>query len=352
MTTTILIPSGSVLVDVLIETNSLPDERKELTSRSILLVNSSILNAYSLPVNVLICVISYTLLYQIIYILNEFLNFSLKWTRKIIKEREMRDMKIYARNMPKHAFEELKKEFSHLTLLENEDRLLEIIKSEDKLIYFWDDKDMITRINQIDNVVFPTREMLDFSANREAMTKFVSEHSVFNAEREYIKFEGTFTVTVPKLNNSFNVVAKVGEEHQGQNKHLMYPGQQLMVRDSVIFEEFLDNAKSFRVLLVGDEVFVIEYFDDPNRPKTMKERWIKNLNAVLIENEDQGKFKKEIEDTLYLSEKLGFDYLGVDYIKNEEKTICLELNTFPGVKLNDRTKAAGLKYWRNVIQNI
>lgn len=261
-------------------------------------------------------------------------------------------MKIYAYNIPRYTHEELSKEYPNIVFIPNTDHLLDVLEKEDKVICMWDDVDTLKRIHEINNDVFPKREIIDFSANREQMSRFVDVHSKFPVEREYAKFEGTFQVTVPKLNNSLNVVVKVGEEHRGQDKYLMYPGQTLTVKDSVIFEEFLDNAKSFRVLIVGDEVFVIEYFDDPNRPKSMEQRWIKNINPILQENENHELFKEEIEDALHLSKMLGFDYVGVDYVKTSEKTLCVEINTFPGVRLNERTRKAGLVYWRNVLEKL
>jgi len=259
-------------------------------------------------------------------------------------------MKIYAYNVPRYTHETLSKEFPHVVFLQNTNHLNDIIHPEDKVICMWDDTDTVSKIHAIDNEVFPSRNIINFSANREEMSRFVDHHSQFPVEREYVKLEGNFEVTVPRLLNSFNVVAKAGEEHRGQNKFLMYPGQTLTVKDSVIFEEFLDNAESFRVLLIGEEVFIIEYFDDPNRPKSLEQRWIKNINPILIENEDHDLFQKEIDDTIHLSKILGFDYIGVDYVKNADKTLCVEINTFPGVRLNERTRDAGLRYWRKKIK--
>ena len=261
-------------------------------------------------------------------------------------------MKIYAYNIAQYMHEELKKKYPEIIFIKNTENLLEEIKAEDIFICMWDDKDTLNRIKQIENELFPRREIIQFSANREEMTRFVQEHSNFKAEREYVKFEGTFTTTVPKLNNSLNVVAKVGEEHRGQNKYLMYPGQKLTVNESVVFEEFLDNARSFRVLLIGTDVFIIDYFDDPKNPKPIEQRWIKNLNPILEENLHHEKYRDAIDDAKHLSKALAFDYLGVDYVQNEEKLVCLEANTFPGVRLNERTRRVALNYWIKKISEI
>ena len=261
-------------------------------------------------------------------------------------------MKIYAYNIPRYTHEVLKKEHPTVEFIPNTDRLLHEIKKEDVFICMWDDKETLNRLNELNNKVFPSKEIIDFSSNREKMSKFVDEHSMFAMEREYVKCDGMFQVTVPKLNRSLNVVVKVGEEHRGQNKFLKYPGQQMTVKDSVIFEEFLDNAHSFRVLLIEEDVFIIEYFDDPNNPKSMEQRWIKNLNPLLEENENHALFKDAIEDTLKMADLLDYRYIGVDYVRNDEKTLCLEINTFPGVRLNERTREAGLHYWRKKINEL
>lgn len=217
-------------------------------------------------------------------------------------------MNIYAYNIPRYTHEKLGDLFPSVRFIQDTGKLLETIQANDLFICMWDDKETLKRIEKLPNKLFPRKEVVDFSANREEMCRFVDNHSKFPVERQYAKYEGTFQTTVPRLENSLNVVVKAGEEHRGQDKYLMYPGQTLTVRDSVVFEEFLDNAESFRVLLIGTDVFIIEYSDDPEKPKSLEQRWIKNINPLLKENEDHDSFKEAIADTKHMAHILGYDY--------------------------------------------
>jgi hypothetical protein len=258
-------------------------------------------------------------------------------------------------NVPKYLHPLLMDEFNDLHIISTIQNIQNEALPGDLLVCMWDDEPTLSQLTKLSTEVnvFPTRELIDFSANREKMTKFVQEHSKFTAEREYFKFTGEqIEITVPRLKNSLQVVAKVGEEHRGQDKFLLYPGQKLYVKNSVLFEEYVIDAVSFRVLLIGDHLFIIEYNNDPNQLKADNQTWIKNINAILIENEDHSSYEEVIEDTISLSKKLGYDYIGVDYVRNEQKTVCLELNIFPGIRLNDRTKAAGQAYWFNKIKEL
>jgi D-alanine-D-alanine ligase-like ATP-grasp enzyme len=233
--------------------------------------------------------------------------------------------------------------------------ILPHLKSGDSFICFWNDEEALKAVSMLppDVTLFPTRAMIDFAANREMMTRFVSQHSAFSANREYLSFPGeTKQVIVPDLGDSSRVVCKVGEEHCGEDKFLLYPGQSLWAKDSVIFEEFLPDAHSFRVLIIGEQIFVIEYFDDPDFLKPDDKVWIKNISPLLVENEIHDNFTPYIEDAKNMANLLGYDYLGVDYVKTADRVICLEANTFPGVRLNERTQAAALSYWRDKIINL
>lgn len=257
-------------------------------------------------------------------------------------------MTIYAYNLPQYTHEELSFLFPDLVFIRDTSQLKNMITKDDLFICMWDDVPTLQLLETLHNPIFPSKDVINFSANRELMSKFVNQHSMFPCERDYVSFKGTeFVVTIPKLNNSLKVVAKVGEGHRGQNKFCMYPGQELLVKDSVVFEEFIESAQSYRILLIGDDIFVIEYHDDPYRPKSFDQNWIKNINPILLENTNHSLFKKEIGDTLHMANILNYRYLGVDYVKNPEKTVCVEVNTFPGVRLNERTRNAALNYWKN-----
>lgn len=262
-------------------------------------------------------------------------------------------MIIWAYNLPRYLSLELMTKFTNVRFVESSEGIFNHLKPEDKIICMWDDGPTLSKLRKTTNETYPSREMIEFAASREDMTKFVDEHSQFPAERSYFKFLGEeMELPAPRFQNSLKVVAKVGEEHRGQDKFLLYPGQKIYVKDSVVFEEFVENAHSFRVLIVGEEVFIIDYFDDPYMPKPDGQHWIKNINAVLEENLDHEKYAKAIEDTKNMVKVLGWDYAGVDYVMNEEKMVCLEFNTFPGIRLNERTREAGLKYWTKIIHDL
>lgn len=188
-------------------------------------------------------------------------------------------------------------------------------------------------------------------SSRITMTQFVDKHSHYPAERDYVRIKGSFVATVPRLKRSLQVVAKVGEAHQGQNKYLLYPGQVLHVRDSVIFEEFVPDAISIRVLIIGDKTYVLEYQDDPENPRPLGKEWIKNINPIIKLVKNREADQSFIHDTLALSQILGYDYLGVDYVVSKDRSICLEVNPFPGISLEEIRREAQ-KYWLQKVESL
>lgn len=254
-------------------------------------------------------------------------------------------------NVPKYVQEHLTLHFNEVQIMDKLYNINEPIKDEDKFICMWFDDPTIKFINKYTNSSFPEKQLLtNIFTNRERMTKIVDKHSVFGAERDYVQCYGNTRIMVPRLSNSLQVVVKVGEGHRGSNKYLLYPGQSLTVDDSVIFEEFVENAKSVRVLLIGDKAFIVEYFDDPEHLKSPEKEWIKNINTIIKVREDIKGFEHLVEDTKNISKAIDYDYLAVDYVYNEEKTVCLELNPFPGTTSDLRVHDCVKEYWYDKVK--
>lgn len=259
-------------------------------------------------------------------------------------------MKVWFYNIHKEVMTEVIKEFSNVLIIKSTLKILEYIKPNDKFICFWNDNDTLERLSKINNEVFPSKQIIfDFAKGREKMTRFVEKHSKFTTQREYFSFDGDFEITVPKLPGSLKVVVKVGKEHRGQDKFLLYPGQKVKVKDGAIFEEFVEDAESIRVLLIGDKQFIVEYHDDPEAPRRPENEWIKNINPIIKVRENNSGYEDLIEDTVNMSKIMGYDYLAVDYVRNKEKTVALELNIYPGLAGDERVINQAKKYWVNKI---
>lgn len=262
-------------------------------------------------------------------------------------------MRIWCYDLHRQVSVELIKEFNNISCIGSTSKLLNYIKPEDKFICFWNDEDTLNILKNINNTVFPSKKIIfDFADGREKMTRFVEKNSKFTSKRNYISFKDQMEIIVPKIENSLRVVAKVGKEHRGKDKFLLYPGQKLMVKDGAIFEEFIENADSIRILLIGDKTFVIEYHDDPESPRNPGEKWIKNINPVIKVRDSIQGFEDLVEDTLNMSKIIGYDYLAVDYVKNEEKTLALELNIYPGLANDERIIKTATKYWIDKIHQL
>ncbi|MNV58271.1 hypothetical protein D3C71_1506340 [compost metagenome] len=44
---------------------------------------------------------------------------------------------------------------------------------------------------------------------------------------------------------------------------------------------------------------------------------------------------------------MNYDYLAVDYVRNDYKTVALELNIYPGLSEDDEIRDQAKKYWIN-----
>ena len=184
------------------------------------------------------------------------------------------------------------------------------------------------------------------------MTRFVEYNSNFSTKRIYVDCKEEQEMIVPEICSARKIVAKIGIDHIGQNKFIVYPGQKIKVNDKVIFEEFVEDAESIRILLIGKTPFVIKYMDNPNINKEPDKKWIKNIDPIIKVEENIEGFEQFVNDTLNMSRMMGYDYLAVDYVQNKEKTICLELNIFPGLPDDEKIISESSKYWINKINDL
>ncbi|MNC13561.1 hypothetical protein D3C75_613130 [compost metagenome] len=262
-------------------------------------------------------------------------------------------MKVWFYNAHRAVLPELIAKFDNIVFLGKTHGLLKNIKEEDKFICFWNDEETLNVLKQLQNEVFPSKEIIfNFAEGREKMTRFVEQYSKFSIKRDYVNVVGTAEVMVPKLPNSLKVVAKVGGDHKGDNKFCLYPGQKLMVKDSVIFEEFIENGQSIRILLIGNKPYVVEYYDDPDNPRMPENDWIKNINPIIKVRKDVSGYEDLIEDTINMSKIMNYDYLAVDYVRNKDKTAALELNIYPGLTEDEEVRNEAKKYWINKVNEL
>lgn len=176
------------------------------------------------------------------------------------------------------------------------------------------------------------------------MTKYPLER-VFkeNQERKYEQ------IVVPKLESSDRVVVKVGNAHQGEGKYLKEPNTKLMMsKESVIFEQFVDNARSIRVLFIGDTLFIVEH---------KSREWIKNMNPEELTYSYNARYQLGIHnideiigDALNLKKHFGMSYGGIDYVVSEDVTGLLEVNDMVGLPEVEEVREVAKDYWLALCQ--
>ncbi len=260
-------------------------------------------------------------------------------------------MKIYAYNLNRHIKDDLVYNIHNLELVRSLQSVNKDITVEDVVICMWYDNESLEVVKDRENV-FPSHNILNLSQSRINMTKILDKHSMFPAERFYIEDNILESVMVPRLESSLKVVAKVGDDHKGQNKYLLYPNQTITTKESIIFEEFIEDARSIRVLLIGDKAFVIEFHNDKDLLKDKSTEWIKNINCTTELINDTSAYKDLIRDTRQLSNVLDYDFLAIDYVVNKEKTVALEINPFPGITTYSDIHEVAYDYWFEKITSL
>jgi len=182
-------------------------------------------------------------------------------------------------------------------------------------------------------ILFPNKYITHKLRNRATQLKELDSITKFPLKREYIDaFTG-----IPKPNKELPIM-KTGDNHQGIGKY-KYPGapRKMLRHESVVYEEFVENHRGIRVLIISDDIFLIEQVN----PDT----WIKNDHPVdeityhwNTQKEETLKWlpcaNELVHDALILQIHVAGPLLGVDYAVGD-KIGLLEVNDMVGIPDND-----------------
>jgi hypothetical protein len=166
---------------------------------------------------------------------------------------------------------------------------------------------------------------------------------------------------VPTLENSKNVVVKIGDEHQGESKYLKEPNQLIKTRENIVFEEFIENARSIRVLIFKDrieDIFIIEHINSDIAKLNKETSWIKNINPIEYVYDYAERYNSNIrniddiiQDAILIMKSYNIEYVGVDYVVSENKTGLLEINDMIGLPDDNRVYDRAKLYFRELTSN-
>lgn len=176
--------------------------------------------------------------------------------------------------------------------------------------------------------LFPYHDFVHFVRNRATQLKVIDTITKYPLKREYIESH-----TGRIFSRSDLPILKVGYSHQGDGKY-KWPSQhnKTCYNDPVVFEEFVQNHRAIRVLIIESDIFVIEQIND---------HWIKNqypIDEIVyhfnIESErtiaDIPHIEDIIRDACTIKEFCKTPLIGVDYAVGD-KIGLLEVNDMVGM---------------------
>lgn len=270
---------------------------------------------------------------------------------------------IYSYGMENKIYIELLKKFNigEITKIAKLNKIEKLIKEGDSVILFnWGNgtrkfQEKYREDKRIE--LFPPVETSLLLSDRlkslkaiDKVTKFPIERLLIEGDRITLK-----EYRAPKLKNGELVVTKIGNDHQGESKYLKNPGDIVKTKENVVFEEYVDNSRSIRIIIIKDSIFVVEHVNSDIAKQNPETKWIKNIAPIetSFTYNDRHKLRiKEIdniiEDAKEISRYLKIDFIGVDYvIKNDSKIGFLEANDMIGLPDNKDIVNEAVKYFYN-----
>lgn len=146
---------------------------------------------------------------------------------------------------------------------------------------------------------------------------------------------------------SKKLVLKVGQAHQGQDKHLIESEADFVKlidtaeKEGGTLEYFYDGL-STRVLFIGDKHFGVQY-QNPNS-------WVKN--SVGCDYSDWEIPEDVLEHAKRARKHFGLEVAGVDYVISKDKFHFLEINQFPGLGVNEESVKVAREFLREKIRMV
>jgi hypothetical protein len=210
--------------------------------------------------------------------------------------------------------------------------------------------------------VFPRSDFSLLIAIKIEQLKIINEITNFKLERLYQYNNIRQSFNVPRLKNSIKTVVKIGDEHQGLNKFLKKPNEIITTKKNIIFEEYLNNARSIRICIINkekiDDIFIIEQTNSKYALENPETVWIKNISPIETVYSYRDRYKSNIknidniiEDALNITNYFNHDYLGLDYVITDEKTGLLEVNDMIGLADNDEIFESAVIFFKKLIED-
>lgn len=195
-------------------------------------------------------------------------------------------------------------------------------------------------------ILFPENNINNIIRNRSTQLKMLDTITTFPLNRIYIdEYSG-----IPIPNKDYPIL-KVGNNHQGIGKY-KYPDcpSKMLRHEPVVYEEFVENHRGIRILIINNDIFVIEQINDIwikndnpsdeityhwNTQKDTCLRWLSCANELVI-------------DALNINKTLNCSLLGVDYAVGDKKLGLLEINDMVGIPDNK----IAIDCYNNLLLNI
>lgn len=196
--------------------------------------------------------------------------------------------------------------------------------------------------------IFPDGELSLWLGDKIRQSKYIDTITKFPLDRIYIENESNAlnSYKTPALGENPLMVVKIGNSHQGLKKYLKEENSKVITKENVIFEEFVEDARSIRILMIENNVYIVEHEDIG---------WIKNANPQESTYTYADRYKlnisnidKIIRDAKAIQADLKIDYCGLDYVVGKHKAGLLEINDMIGLPDNDEVYNNAKSYWLKV----
>lgn len=210
--------------------------------------------------------------------------------------------------------------------------------------------------------LFPNQPFSKFIRLREEYLPIIDKQTNFPLKRVFVKeFSSEIYRIIQEEFDNKPVIIKIGNFHASEAKWLLNTGQQLpyikydLRKLPVLIEEFVPDARSIRIGLIGDyndfnNYFITEHIND----KT----WLKNnapedeLTYSYNERYNLGidNIDELFQEVKIFAETYGANLLGIDWVISENKTGLLELNDMIGLPEGEFAKSLFIRELSNYLK--
>lgn len=224
------------------------------------------------------------------------------------------------------------------------------------------DQKLQDRLHEEGYKLFPNPEFSIFIRNREEYLHEIDKLTKYPLKRLYFPHFSSDIYSKVKgyFGEDTDVVFKVGNLHASEGKYLVTPTEPLPYlkydqrKLPVTVEEFVPNARSIRIGLIGDPSNFENYFIHEHiNSKT----WLKNFSPeeelVYSYNERYDLKIPEIDQLIEEVQNIALRYnanlLGVDWVISKDKIGLLELNDMIGLPDGDFAKTLFTNKVRDIL---